>query len=155
LSVGEEKPAMLESIAEVTAVLPREKPRYLMGVGTPLDLIEGVALGVDMFDCVMPTRNARNGSLFTREGKLSIKRAEFKNDPRPLEEGCPCLACRKYSRAYLHHLFRAEEILGLRLNTLHNLTFYLRWMEEIREAIREGRFMQLLHGIRDSHLFQK
>jgi queuine tRNA-ribosyltransferase len=149
LSVGEEKGAMLEMISVTTEELPALKPRYLMGVGTPLDLAEGVALGVDMFDCVMPTRNARNGTLFTSEGTLGIKRAEFKEDQRPLDETCGCIACRRYTRAYLHHLFRNREILGLRLNTLHNVTFYLDWMRQIRVAIREGRLGRFLAAARD------
>ncbi len=150
LSVGEEKSAMYEMVDVVTEILPQEKPRYLMGVGTPLDLVEGVARGVDMFDCVMPTRNARNGTLFVHEGKINIKRSEYRNDDRPLEEGCSCLACRRYSRAYLHHLFRVNEILALRLNTLHNITFYLNWMREIREAICEGEFDAFLKKARES-----
>jgi queuine tRNA-ribosyltransferase len=149
LSVGEEKSAMLESISVVTGILPAEKPRYLMGVGTPLDLAEGVALGVDMFDCVMPTRNARNGTLFTSEGTVAIKKAEYREDLRPLDPGCACPTCRRYTRAYLHHLFRSGEILGLRLNTIHNVAFYLGWMKGIREAIREGRFPEFLAAARD------
>jgi queuine tRNA-ribosyltransferase len=148
LSVGEEKPEMLRSIEIAVKELPADKPRYLMGVGTPLDLIEGVSRGVDMFDCVMPTRNARNGTLFVKEGKISIKKAEYADDQRPLEEGCECPACRRYSRAYLHHLFRANEILGLRLNTLHNLHFYLDWMRRIRAAIADGTFTQMLSEAR-------
>lgn len=149
LSVGEEKPAMLEMTARVAEEIPSSKPRYLMGVGTPLDLAESVALGIDLFDCVMPTRNARNGTLFTCEGTLSIKRAEFKEDGRPLDENCKCIACRRYTRSYLHHLFRNGEILGLRLNTIHNVTFYLGWMEKIRAAIREGRFEAFLGSARN------
>ncbi|MFH1263263.1 MAG: tRNA guanosine(34) transglycosylase Tgt [Pseudomonadota bacterium] len=152
LSVGEEKGAMLEMIELVTEELPSSKPRYLMGVGTPLDLAEGVARGIDMFDCVMPTRNARNGTLFTSRGTVSIKKAEFKEDERPLDETCSCIACRRYTRAYLHHLYRLNEILGLRLNTIHNLTFYLGWMTRIRTAIREGRFASLLTEARDIFL---
>ncbi|HLG20617.1 MAG TPA: tRNA guanosine(34) transglycosylase Tgt [Bdellovibrionota bacterium] len=143
LSVGEEKKAMLEMVAITAEELPKQKPRYLMGVGTPMDLIESVAHGIDMFDCVLPTRNARNGTLFVAPGTLAIKNAEFKEDERPIEDGCECLTCRRYSRAYLHHLFRANEILGLRLNTIHNLTFYLTWMKRIREALATGRFGEL------------
>lgn len=150
LSVGEEKSAMYEMVDVVTEILPKKKPRYLMGVGTPLDMAEAVARGVDMFDCVMPTRNARNGTLFVHDGKISIKNAQYKNDSRPLEEGCPCLACQRYNRAYLHHLFRVNEILALRLNTLHNLTFYLGWMSEIRVAVREGTFDAFLRAARES-----
>jgi queuine tRNA-ribosyltransferase len=149
LSVGEEKKEMYDTIDVVTEILPKDKPRYLMGVGTPLDLIEGVARGIDMFDCVMPTRNARNGTLFTSFGKLSIKRAEFRNDKRPIDEACACVTCRRYNRAYLHHLFRTNEILGLRLNTLHNLTHYLSWMTKIRASIRAGTFAELLNKARE------
>ncbi len=148
LSVGEAKPEMFSSLEIAVAELPKEKPRYLMGVGTPLDLIECVARGTDMFDCVMPTRNARNGTLFVREGTISIKKAEFAQDERPLDEKCGCPTCRRYSRAYLHHLFRANEILGLRLNTIHNVHFYLDWMRRIRAAIAEGTFAQLLSQAR-------
>ncbi len=150
LSVGEEKNAMLDTVSIVAEALPKGQPRYLMGVGTPLDLIEGVARGVDMFDCVMPTRNARNGTLFTSEGTLSIKRAEYRDDPRPLDPTCECLTCKRYSRAYLHHLQRCEEILGLRLNTIHNLCFYFSWMKKIQTAIEEKTFSSLLLQARNT-----
>jgi len=120
--------------------LPSHKPRYLMGVGTPEDLVNGVAAGVDMFDCVMPTRNARNGWLFTRFGDLKIKNAAHKNDPRPLDTACGCYTCRNFSRAYLHHLHRVGEILGARLNTIHNLHYYLELMSEMRDAIESQEF---------------
>lgn len=140
LSVGEEKPLMQEMIAHVAPNLPQDRPRYLMGVGTPEDLVYAVEMGVDMFDCVMPTRNARNGTLFTRRGKLVIKNARYERDPLPLEEDCPCHTCRNYSRAYLRHLYMAGEILSARLNTIHNLHYYADLMKGMREAIGAGRF---------------
>ncbi|HAR41529.1 MAG TPA: tRNA guanosine(34) transglycosylase Tgt, partial [Bdellovibrionales bacterium] len=120
--------------------LPLNQPRYLMGVGRPEDLVEGVRAGIDMFDCVMPTRNARNGQLFTSRGKVNIKNAKYADDPGPLDPECPCDACTKYSRAYLRHLFICGEVLSARLNTLHNLTFYLGLMSQMRNAILENRF---------------
>ena len=119
--------------------MPADKPRYLMGMGTPEDLIEAVLAGVDMFDCVLPTRNARNGWLFTRTGDVKIRNAKWRDDTRPLDEACGCYGCRNFSRAYLHHLQRANEILGARLNTIHNLHYYLQLMKELREAIEAGR----------------
>jgi queuine tRNA-ribosyltransferase len=126
---------MARILAHTAQRLPQEKPRYLMGVGTPEDLVHGVLAGIDLFDCVMPTRNARNGHLFTRHGDVRIKNARHKNDPRPLDESCDCYTCRNFSRAYLHHLFRVGEILGAQLNTLHNLYYYQTLMRELREAI--------------------
>ncbi len=140
LSVGEPKEDMMRVLEHVGPRLPADKPHYLMGVGTPEDLVAGVASGVDMFDCVMPTRNARNGWLFTRFGDVKIKNAAHRNDPRPLDESCACYTCRNFSRAYLHHLHRVGEILGARLNTIHNLYYYLQLMREIREAIEQHRF---------------
>ncbi|MCT9115237.1 tRNA guanosine(34) transglycosylase Tgt [Cupriavidus gilardii] len=140
LSVGEPKEDMMRVLEHVGPRLPADKPHYLMGVGTPEDLVAGVAAGVDMFDCVMPTRNARNGWLFTRFGDVKIKNAAHRNDPRPLDESCACYTCRNFSRAYLHHLHRVGEILGARLNTIHNLYYYLQLMREIREAIEQHRF---------------
>ncbi|MCG5260743.1 tRNA guanosine(34) transglycosylase Tgt [Cupriavidus gilardii] len=140
LSVGEPKEDMMRVLEHVGPRLPADKPHYLMGVGTPEDLVAGVASGVDMFDCVMPTRNARNGWLFTRFGDVKIKNAAHRNDPRPLDESCGCYTCRNFSRAYLHHLHRVGEILGARLNTIHNLYYYLQLMREIREAIEQHRF---------------
>ena len=140
LSVGEEKDLMYSMVRATAPVLPQDKPRYLMGVGTPEDIVTAVEAGIDMFDCVLPTRNARNGTLFTRTGKLVIKNRQYERDPGPIEEGCPCYACRNYSRAYLRHLYMAGEILSSRLNTVHNLRFYMRLMGEMREAIGEGRF---------------
>ena len=140
LSVGEPKEDMLRILAHTTPQLPAEKPRYLMGVGTPEDLVDGVAAGIDMFDCVMPTRNARNGWLFTRFGNLKLKNAVHRDDTRPVDESCGCYTCQNFSRAYLHHLHRTNEILGARLNTIHNLYYYQTLMREMREAISEHRF---------------
>ena len=135
LSVGEPIPLMYDITEHTAAQLPVERPRYLMGVGTPLDLVESVARGIDMFDCVLPTRNARNGQLFTSTGRLNIKNAEFADDERPLDEQCDCYTCRRFSRAYLRHLFHAGEMTAATLNTLHNLHFYLDTMRRVREAI--------------------
>jgi queuine tRNA-ribosyltransferase len=140
LSVGEPKEDMMRVLEHVGPRLPADKPHYLMGVGTPEDLVAGVASGVDMFDCVMPTRNARNGWIFTRFGDIKIKNSRYKEDEKPLDETCGCYACRNFSRAYLYHLHRAGEILGARLNTIHNLHYYLLLMQEMRAAIDEGRF---------------
>jgi queuine tRNA-ribosyltransferase len=140
LSVGEPKEDMQRILAHVGPRLPENKPHYLMGVGTPEDLVEGVANGVDMFDCVMPTRNARNGWLFTRFGDVKIKNARYKDDTAPLDESCDCYSCKNFSRAYLHHLHRSNEILGARLNTIHNLHFYLKIMQEMRDAIDADKF---------------
>ena len=140
LSVGEPKEDMQRILRHVGPKLPADKPHYLMGVGTPEDLVEGVANGVDMFDCVMPTRNARNGWLFTRYGDLKLRNARHKDEDVPIDESCDCYACKNFSRAYLHHLHRAGEILGARLNTIHNLHYYLQLMREMRAAIDAGRF---------------
>jgi len=142
LSVGEPKEEMLRVLSHVAPRLPANAPRYLMGVGTPEDLVEGVHRGVDMFDCVMPTRNARNGWLFTRYGDIKIRNARYRDDTRPLDPSCQCHTCGNFSRAYLHHLQRANEITGSRLNTLHNLHFYLAIMREMRDAIAKGEFQQ-------------
>jgi len=139
-AVGEEPEEMWAGVARDAPLLPREKPRYLMGVGTPEDLLQGVAAGIDMFDCVLPTRCARNGLLFTSRGKLVIRNARYADDGRPADPACTCYACRTFSRAYLRHLFKAGEMLGLRLNTLHNLHHYLDLMAGARRAIEEGRF---------------
>ncbi|AMO98647.1 queuine tRNA-ribosyltransferase [Collimonas arenae] len=138
LSVGEPKEEMMRVLEHIGPRLPADKPHYLMGVGTPEDLVAGVENGVDMFDCVMPTRNARNGWLFTRFGDLKIKNARYKEDTQPLDETCGCYACRNFSRAYLHHLHRTGEILGARLNTIHNLHYYLDLMKNIRAALDAG-----------------
>ncbi len=140
LSVGEPKEDFARILAHTAPKLPTHRPRYLMGVGTPEDLVFAVGQGVDMFDCVMPTRNARNGMLFTRWGDIRIKNARYRNDSRPLDEGCGCYACRNFSRAYLHHLFRAGEILGAQLNTIHNLHYYQELMREMRAAIEADGF---------------
>ncbi len=140
LAVGEEKSLMYDIISHTTAFMPLHKPRYLMGVGTPEDIIEGISRGVDMFDCVMPTRNARNGTIFTNNGRISIKAAQYKQDSAPLDSQCDCYTCKNFSRAYLHHLFRANEILYTRLASIHNLHFYLWLVNNAREAILQGRF---------------
>jgi queuine tRNA-ribosyltransferase len=142
-SVGESKQLMGDFIERTAACLPAEKPRYLMGVGTPADLLSCVKLGVDMFDCVMPTRNARNGCLFTRQGRLIIKNARYAQDARPIDAHCGCYTCQHYSRAYLRHLFVSEEILGLRLNTIHNLRYYTDVIRMIRTAIAAGQLDRL------------
>ncbi len=140
LSVGEPTELMMEMTEHTAALLPQEYPIYLMGVGTPENLVEAVHRGVDMFDCVMPTRNARNGMLFTSAGRLVIKNARYQNDPRPVDEACNCYTCRNYSRAYLRHLYMAREILSSHLNTVHNLHYFVGLLGEIRRAIDEDRF---------------
>ena len=140
LSVGEPVSVMYETVERTSACLPAECPRYLMGAGTPADLVEGVARGIDLFDCVLPTRNARNGQLFTSEGRVNIKNARYVEDPRPLDPDCSCPTCRTCSRAYLRHLFLAGEMNAATLNTLHNLHFYLDTLRRIREAIALGQF---------------
>jgi queuine tRNA-ribosyltransferase len=140
LSIGE-TPDLMQKMAYFTApLLPKDKPRYLMGVGRPEDLVEGVRAGIDMFDCVMPTRNARNGQLFTSRGKINIKNAKYADSLEPLDPECPCEACTQYSRAYLRHLFVSKELLSARLNTIHNLTYYIGLMSQIRKSILEDSF---------------
>lgn len=151
LSVGEPKELMLENLAVTAPLLPEDRPRYLMGVGTPEDLVEGVYHGIDMFDCVMPTRNARNGLLFTNGEKVVIKNARYREDRLPIDSTCDCYTCQNYSRAYLRHLYVAGEILAMTLNTIHNLRYYLRLMERIREAIRDERYA----NFRDSFLKER
>ncbi len=146
LSVGEPKEDMSRILAHTTPRLPADKPRYLMGVGTPEDLVYGVSQGIDMFDCVMPTRNARNGWLFTQWGDLKIRNARHKTDTGPIDDTCGCYTCRNFSRAYLHHLDRAQEMLGPRLMTIHNLHYYQQLMQEIRAAIEAGRFAEFTAG---------
>jgi queuine tRNA-ribosyltransferase len=141
LSVGEDKLTRQRVIEETVPILPDEKPVYLMGVGTPDDIIDAVLEGVDMFDCVMPTRNARNGTLFTSQGKVTIKNASYQEDPRPVDENCECYTCQNYSRAYLRHLFLAKELLSYRLNSIHNLHYYTQLMKKIREAISEDKMI--------------
>jgi queuine tRNA-ribosyltransferase len=131
---------MHQVVAAIAPELPAEKPRYLMGVGTPLDIWKGIGSGIDMFDCVMPTRNARNGQLFIRGARLNIANAQHRDDPRPVEEGCPCECCQRYSRAYLSHLFHAKELLYYRLATVHNLQHYLDLARQARAAILAGHF---------------
>ena len=140
MAVGEPKPMMRDLTEAVARALPADQPRYLMGVGKPEDLVESVARGVDMFDCVLPTRNARNGQCFTPDGPLTLKQARFTRDPAPLQEDCPCYACRRFSRAYLRHLFMADELLVYRLLSLHNLHFFLGLMTALRAAIAAGAF---------------
>ena len=140
VSVGEPKDEMLRVMNHISPKLPTHKPRYLMGVGTPEDLVAGVAAGIDMFDCVMPTRNARNGHLFTRFGDLRLRNARNKSDERPIDETCGCYTCQNFSRAYLHHLDRCGEMLGPMLTTIHNLHYYLNLMQEVRDALDAGRF---------------
>lgn len=142
LSVGEPKEDMLNVLETLGPILPQDKPRYLMGVGTPADLLEGVRRGIDLFDCVMPTRNARNGHLFTSSGTLKLRNARHKTSTLPLDEACDCYACQNFSRAYLHHLDKCNEILGSQLNTIHNLHFYQQHMAGIRRAIEAGRLEQ-------------
>src|SRR5262249_28985504 len=141
-SVGETAAQMLAILGPTAALLPTDRPRYLMGVGRPEDLLAAVACGVDMFDCVLPTRNGRNANAFTFDGPLKLRNARHKRDPSPLESDCPCYTCRHFSRAYLHHLFLADEMLGPTLLSLHNVAFYCRLMVEVREAIRTGRFAE-------------
>ncbi len=142
LSVGEPKQLMYEMLDQTVPLLPQEKPRYLMGVGSPDCLVEGVARGIDMFDCVLPTRMARNGSVLTRRGKLVVRNAIYARDFSPLDPGCDCYTCRNFTRAYVRHLIKAGEVLGIRLTTIHNIHFILHLMEEIREAIRDGRMLE-------------
>ena len=143
LSVGEPVDVMYEVVAATAPQLPDDRPRYLMGTGTPVDLVEAVARGIDLFDCVLPTRNARNGQLFTRDGRLNIRNARHAEDPRPFDETCTCYTCRHFSRAYLRHLYISGEITAHHLNTLHNVHFYLDTMRRIRDAIVFGTFEKL------------
>lgn len=147
LSVGEEKEHMYNVIGHTVPILPKEKPHYLMGVGTPENIVEAVSLGIDMFDCVMPTRNARNGSLFTSEGTIKIKNAKHKRDFSPLDPNCHCYTCKNFTRAYLRHLYAVNEILAHRLHTIHNLHFYLSLMRGLRSAISEGALLRLKNDI--------
>ncbi|MBI3458409.1 MAG: tRNA guanosine(34) transglycosylase Tgt [Candidatus Rokubacteria bacterium] len=149
-AVGEPRGLMVDLVAETASALPRSEPRYLMGVGRPADLVQAVAAGVDLFDCVLPTRHARTGQLFTRRGLVVIKHAAHARDPRPLDEACPCYTCRHFSRAYLRHLFLARELTVYRLHTLHNLTFYLGLMARMRAAIAAGAFERVRREILDA-----
>ena len=147
-SVGESPEAMHQGVAFSAPLLPRDRPRYLMGVGTPLDLVTCVAAGVDLFDCVLPTRTARNGLLFTSQGRVVIKNARYQRDSGPLDPACDCYTCRTFSRAYLRHLFVAKELLAMRLNTLHNLRFFLSLMKRAREAIEADRFGEVVSWVK-------
>ncbi|WP_026301552.1 tRNA guanosine(34) transglycosylase Tgt [Colwellia piezophila] len=151
LSVGEPKEDMIRILDHTAPLIPKNKPRYLMGVGKPEDLVEGVRRGIDMFDCVMPTRNARNGHLFVNTGVIKIRNAAHKTDTAPLDDTCDCYTCKNYSRAYLHHLDKCKEILGSQLNTLHNLHFYQKVMQGLRDAIEQGRldaFVEEFYALR-------
>jgi queuine tRNA-ribosyltransferase len=147
LSVGEPKADRSRILAHTAPRLPADRPRYLMGMGTPEDIVEAVSSGIDMFDCVLPTRNARNGWLYTRRGDVKIRNARYRDDTRPLDESCGCYTCRHFSLAYLHHLQRSNEILGARLNTLHNLYYYQSLMRELRDAVAGGRLDEVASDI--------
>jgi len=154
LSVGEPKDLMLEMADLTLPMLPDTKPKYIMGVGTPEDIVALVALGADMFDCVLPTRNARNGQMFTTTGTINISNARFKHDIDPIESGCTCYTCRNYSRAYLRHLYMSREILAYHLNTIHNLHYFVRLMRSMREAIKNDAFLQFrkyFYAMREEH----
>ena len=151
LSVGEDKETMNHFVELTAPLLPHNKPRYLMGVGTPEDLLDGIKRGVDMFDCVLPTRNARHGSFFTSEGKKQIKNAQFWDDPRPLDENCDCYCCKNHSRAYLRHLVKANEILGARLISIHNIQFLENLMKNIRLSIMENKFLEFKQKFYDKY----
>ena len=150
LAVGETHEEMYHILDEVVPFLPKDRPTYLMGVGTPANILEGVERGVDFFDCVYPTRNGRHGHVYTNQGKINLFNAKYELDERPIEEGCGCPACRRYSRAYIRHLLKAKEMLGMRLCVLHNLYFYNTMMEEIRTALDEGRF----HSYKEEKLYR-
>jgi queuine tRNA-ribosyltransferase len=154
LSVGEGKPDMYAMLDVTVPELPASKPRYLMGVGHPEDLLEGVARGIDLFDCVVPSRHGRTGSLFTRTGRVVIKQARYAEDERPIDPECTCPVCRRYSRAYLHHLFMVKEMLGARLNTIHNLWYFSELMRQIREALRAGTFSEFRDAFYQNHTRQ-
>lgn len=151
LSVGEPHEIMNEIVEFIAALMPSHKPRYLMGVGTPLNLLDSITAGVDMFDCVMPTRNARNGSLFTNNGVIRLRNARYKNNARPIEEGCECYSCQNYSLAYLHHLDKCKEILGASLNSIHNLYFYKNLMQRARTAIKNKEFTRFHKNFKEQY----
>lgn len=155
LSVGESKPLMLEIMRHTAPLLPEDKPRYLMGVGTPMDIMDGIEAGIDMFDCVLPTRNARNGTLYTSQGKVNIKRAEYKEDDGPLDPDCACYACTRFSRAYLRHLYIARELLAYRLNTIHNLHYFLGLTHAAARAIEQGTFQTFKAGVEAVHAHEQ
>lgn len=146
LAVGEPKHVMMRCLRQLHPILPTDKPRYLMGVGTPLDILHGIETGVDMFDCVLPTRNARNGTLYTSQGKINIKRREYAEDDSPLDPQCSCYTCRTFSKAYLRHLYVSQELLSFRLNSLHNLTYFLQLARGARKAILAGNFQAFKAG---------
>jgi queuine tRNA-ribosyltransferase len=150
LSVGEPKRDMQRVLKHIASQLPQDKPRYLMGVGTPEDIVNAVGEGMDMFDCVLPTRNARNGWIFTRHGTIKLRNAQYRDDVRPLDENCSCYTCKHFTRAYLHHLQRVNEILGARLNTIHNLYYYLQLMRGLRTAISAGRFADFVEEFKQA-----
>ncbi len=147
LSVGESKDELHYHLARCAPLLPSDKARYLMGVGTPVDIILGIAAGIDMFDCVLPTRNARNGTLYTSSGKINIKRREYMEDQNPLDSACDCYTCRNFSRAYLRHLFTSQELLSFRLNSIHNLSYFLRLVRDARKAILQNKFNEYMENI--------
>ena len=149
LAVGEETDIMYNIIDTVEPHMPTDKPRYLMGVGTPVNILEAVWRGVDFFDCVMPSRNARHGNLFTWHGKMNINNERYFDDPKPIDEGCNCPACRLYSRSYIRHLFKAREALGMRLCVLHNLYFYNELMQKIRDTLDEGNYEEFYNKYRN------
>jgi len=151
LSVGESKPLMLKIMRQTTPLLPPNKPRYLMGVGTPMDILDGIEAGIDMFDCVLPSRNARNGTLYTSLGKVNIKRAEYKEDDGPLDPACGCYTCSRFSRAYLRHLSTARELLAYRLNTIHNLHYFLELTRTAAHAIAKGTFQTFKAAVKTVH----
>ncbi len=147
LGIGEPKSEFMKIVGKAHTLLPKEKPRYLMGIGYIQDILEAVAKGIDLFDCVLPTRNARNGTLFTRNGKIVIKNKKYENDPRPLDETCSCYTCQNFSRAYLRHLYERQEISSAILNTIHNLHFYLDIFRKIRQAIQSNSYQQFIYSI--------
>lgn len=152
LSVGESKEEMLKFMYFTAPLLPEHKPRYLMGVGKPLDIVEGIRAGIDMFDCVLPTRNARNGTLYTSQGKINIKREEYKRDLRPLDSNCSCYTCKNFSRAYLRHLYVSRELLSYRLNTIHNVYYFVNLAKKARESILRGEFASFYGQIKELYL---
>ena len=154
-SVGEDKPTMYKMIDDGIRYLPEDKPRYLMGVGDPIDILEGVERGIDMFDCVLPTRIARHGQAFTRHGKVNFNNAKYKMDLGPIDEECDCYACKNYSRAYIRHLISVDEMLGGRLISIHNIRFLIRLTEEIREAIKEDRFLDYKKAFIEKYTINK
>ena len=150
LSVGEPKEEMIRIVNEIAPLMPKNKPRYLMGVGTPIDIVEAVSCGIDMFDCVIPTRHARNGYLYTSEGVVRIRNSEYKSDVQSLDKNCNCYTCSNFSRSYLHHLDKTKEILSSTLNSIHNLYFYLNLMKNLRASIEKGKLHQFVNDFRQT-----